>query len=162
MMFSDRLKALCNKLNVHIDTSTQANGDWKNAKDPDQNLIRCSKAIADKVDIGYCVLEPTPKDLEAVQSIMNQSGKHFFQPPNLVYHIFKVRRGRINHVKLFVFFDYATLRTTDLFVTDRDYKLLDVENTDIETVLDDTEENENKQGASSPKADAAPQKPFFF
>ena len=162
MMFSDRMKALCNKLNVHIDTSTQANGDWKNAKDPDQNLIRGSKAIADKVDIGYCVLEPTPKDLEAVQSIMNQSGKHFFQPPNLVYHIFKVRRGRINHVKLFVFFDYATLRTTDLFVTDRDYKLLDVENTDIETVLDDTEESENKQGISSPKADAAPQKPFFF
>ena len=63
---------------------------------------------------------------------------------------------------LFVFFDYATLRTTDLFVTDRDYKLLDVENTDIETVLDDTEESENKQGTSSPKADAAPQKPFFF
>lgn len=140
MLFSDRMKSLCNKLNIHIDTSTQANGDWKNTKDPDQNLIRGSKAIADKVDIGYVVLQPTPKDLEVVQSIMAGSGTPFYQPPNLVYHVFKVRRGKLNHVKLFLYFDYGTLRTTDLFVTDKDYNLLDVENTDVETLLDETEE----------------------
>jgi len=137
VMFSDRMKSLCNRLNIHIDTSTQASGDWKNCKDPDQSLIRGAKGIADKVDIGYVVLEPTEKDLEATKSIMAQS---FYKPPNLVYHIYKVRRGKINHVKLFINFDYATLRTTDLFVTDRNYKRLDVENTSIETILDETEE----------------------
>ena len=137
VMFSDRMKSLCNRLNIHIDTSTQASGDWKNCKDPDQSLIRGAKGIADKVDIGYVVLEPTEKDLEATKSIMAQA---FYKPPNLVYHIYKVRRGKLNHVKLFLYFDYATLRTTDLFVTDRNYKRLDVENTSIETILDETEE----------------------
>lgn len=150
MLFSDRMKSLCNKLNIHIDTSTQANGDWKNTKDPDQNLIRGSKAIADKVDIGYVVLPPTPKDLEIVQSIMAGGGTPFYQPPNLIYHVFKVRRGKLNHVKLFLYFDYSTLRTTDLFVTDKDYNLLDVENTDIETLLDETEEEEEKKAQTKP------------
>ena len=166
MMFSDRMKTLCNRLNVHIDTSTQANGGWKDARDPDQNLIRGSKAIADKVDIGYCVLEPTARDLEAVRSIMEQRGTSFFQTPNLVFHIFKVRRGRLNHVKLFMYFDYSTLRTTDLFVTDRDYKLVDVENTDIETVLDETECPADDPGPApepAPEpASAPPAAPSFF
>lgn len=140
VMFSDRMKALCNQLNIHIDTSTQANGDWKNTSDPDQNLIRGAKGIADKVDIGYVMLQPTEKDLEATRSILQEKGQAFSLQPNMVFHIYKVRRGKISHVKLFVYFDYATLRTTDLFVTDKNYKLLDVENTDIETILDETEE----------------------
>ena len=40
LMFSDRMKTLANTLNVHIDTSTQVNGDWKDNKTADQNLIR--------------------------------------------------------------------------------------------------------------------------
>lgn len=142
VMFSDRMKALCNRLNIHVDTSTQANGEWKTMKDPDQSLIRGAKGIADKVDIGYVVLQPTEKDLEATRSLITSSGKAFCQAPNLVYHVYKVRRGKLNHVKVFIHFDYATLRTTDLFVTDRDYKLLDVENTDIEILLDETTEED--------------------
>ena len=46
VMFADRMKSLANRLNIHIDSSTQANGDWKGAEDPDQSLIRGSKAIA--------------------------------------------------------------------------------------------------------------------
>jgi len=139
VMFSSRMKDLCNAINVHIDTSTQANGEWKTMKDPDQNIIRGAKGMSDKVDIGYCGLPPTEKDLEAVRSIMAQMGQNFFKPPNLVYHIYKVRRGKLNSVKLFVHFDYGTLRTTDLFVTDRDYHYIDVDSTQIEMVLDHTE-----------------------
>lgn len=139
VMFSERLKALCNKLNIHIDSSTQANDDWKTQKNPDQSVIQGAKAIANKVDVGYIGLEPSEKDLVAARQIMGHLGKQFCKEPNLVYHIYKVRRGRINHVKLFVHFDYGTLRTIDLFVTDRDYRLLDVENTNIELVLDQTD-----------------------
>lgn len=137
IMFVDRMKTLCNTLNVHIDTSSQANGDWKNAKDGDQNLIRGAKGIADKVDVGYVILPPSAKDMESIKGIVH---KGFSKMPNLVFHIYKVRRGKINHVKLWVYFDYATCRTYDLFVTDNDYKLLNVENTDIEVILKQTEE----------------------
>lgn len=42
-------------------------------------------------------------------------------------------------MKVFQFFDYATLRTTDLLVTTKDYLPLNVENTNVELILDDTE-----------------------
>lgn len=40
LMFSDRMKTLANTLNIHIDTSTQVNGEWRDSKTADQNLIR--------------------------------------------------------------------------------------------------------------------------
>ena len=140
VMFIDRMKTLANNLNIHIDTSTQANGDWKNNSDPDQNIIRGAKGMADKIDVGYCGLPPTQKDLMAVQNIISKWGAETFMPqPNLVYHVYKVRRGKLNHVKLFIYFNYATLRTKDLFVTDKDYKLLDVANTSVDALLDETD-----------------------
>ena len=39
-MLAIRLKDLCNQYGVFIMTSTQLNGDWKEAKIPDQNLLR--------------------------------------------------------------------------------------------------------------------------
>lgn len=149
VMFSDRLKGICNKLNVHIDTSTQVSGDWKNAKDPDASLIRGAKGIADKVDVGYVVLEPTQKDLEAVKSILAANGQAFGQKPNLIFHVFKLRRGKLNHVKVFVHFDFSTLRTTDMFVTDRNYQLLSVDNTSVEMLLDQTDVSEEAAKVNS-------------
>lgn len=46
-MLSTRLKDLCNKYGIFIMSATQLNGDWKDAKIPDQNLLRGAKAIAD-------------------------------------------------------------------------------------------------------------------
>lgn len=142
LMFADRMKTLANELNVHIDTSSQANGDWKNSKDGDQNLIRGAKSIADKVDVGVVVLPVTESDKKSIAEIMH---KGFMREPNLVYHIYKIRRGKINHVKLWIHFDYGTCRTTDLFVTDNDYKLVNVENTDVKVLLANTEEKPTNQ-----------------
>lgn len=141
LLFADRMKTLANKLNVHIDTSTQANGDWKTAKDADASIIRGAKAIADKCDFAMCVLPVTKADMEGIAEIMR---KAFMKEPNLVYHVYKVRRGKINHVKVWIHFDYSTCRTTDLFVTDNDYKLIDVENTNVHTLLKSTEEETSK------------------
>lgn len=145
MVFAEKLKSLCNKYDVHIDTSTQTNDDWKNAKNPDQSVIRGAKSIADKVDIGYVALEPTDRDKEAIRKIMPQLGLAFNEEPNLVYHVYKVRRGKINHVKVFIHFNYGTLRTTDMFVTDRDYKLLDIKGTNIEILLEQTDLTEEAE-----------------
>lgn len=80
--------------------------------------------------------------MEALQSILS---KGFYKEPNMVYHIYKIRRGKINHVKLWLYVDLGTCRTYDLFVTDNDYKLLNVEDTNIEIILDETEEDENTE-----------------
>lgn len=46
-MLSARLKEICVKHNVFILSATQLNGDYQDAKTPDQNLLRGAKAIAD-------------------------------------------------------------------------------------------------------------------
>jgi len=142
IMFIDRMKTLANMLNVHIDTSSQANGDWKNAREADQNLLRGAKGMADKLDCGYVVLPLSAKDKEAIKTIMH---KGFYKEPNLVFHIYKVRRGKLNHVKLWVYFDYSTCRTYDQFVTTNENKLLNVESTNLEIILEETEDS-NESG----------------
>ena len=46
-MLSIRLKDICNQHGVFIMSATQLNGDYQDAKTPDQNLLRGAKAIAD-------------------------------------------------------------------------------------------------------------------
>ena len=41
-------------------------------------------------------------------------------------------------IRLFSYFDHATCRQYDLFVTDIDYNLIDVENTAIEHIIEQT------------------------
>lgn len=128
LMFADRMKTLANVLNVHIDTSTQVNGEWRNAKEADMNLIRSAKSVADKVDLGIILLPVSEADRLSIESIIART-QGFLPEPNLVFHVYKNRRGKLNHVRLFVYFDYSTCRTTDLFVTDNKYNLIDVEST---------------------------------
>ena len=128
LMFADRMKTLANTLNVHIDTSTQVNGEWRNVREADMNIIRSSKAVADKVDLGMILLPVSEADRLGIESIVART-QGFLPDPNLVFHIYKNRRGKLNHVRLFIYFDYSTCRTTDLFVTDNKYNLIDVEST---------------------------------
>lgn len=132
LMFVDRLKGICNQMGVHIFTSTQVNGEWKSVKDADQNILRGAKAMADKLDVGIIALEPTKADLDALKPILD---KGFYKEPNMVYHIYKNRRGKIVRVKLWLHVDLSTCRTYDLFVTDKDYKVIPVQS--VKIILDD-------------------------
>lgn len=131
LMFSDRLKAMCNKLNVHIDSSTQTNGEYKNIKDADQNVLRGAKAVADKIDVGVVALEPTNADIEALQPILS---KGIYPVPNMVYHIYKVRRGKLTRVKLWQYINLGNMRGQDLFLTNNKYQIIPVESTKIEMI----------------------------
>lgn len=131
LMFSDRLKAMCNKLNIHIDSSTQTNGEYKNIKDADQNVLRGAKAVADKIDVGIVALEPTNADIEALQPILS---KGIYPIPNMVYHVYKVRRGKLSRVKLWLYVNLGNMRLTELFLTNNKYQIIPVESTKIEMI----------------------------
>ncbi|WP_310876977.1 replicative DNA helicase [Priestia megaterium] len=129
LMFVDRLKQLCNRLGVFIFTATQVSGDFKNVKDADQSLLRGAKAMADKIDFGVIARVPAKADLESIKDIL-KSG--FYKEPNVVFDIYKNRRGKFVRVKLWSYADLGTCRTEDLFVTNSDYEPLPVEATIIE------------------------------
>lgn len=114
-----------------------------------------SKAIADKVDLGMVMLPVSEADKLGIEQIVAKN--HGFLPePNLVYHVYKNRRGKLNHVRVFVYFDYSTCRTTDLFVTDNKYNLIDVDSTFVSFAKDYEEDfNESIPPYSSQDGDEA-------
>lgn len=135
-IFSIRLKDLCNKLNIFLYSATQVNADWEGKKDGNQNLIRGAKAIADKIDFGSIVLPVTENDLKCLENLI--IGNSMIQP-NLVYHIYKNRRGKFTGVKLWCTADLGTCRVTPRFLTSNNYKLIPIEDfvIEVEEVMQD-------------------------
>ena len=128
MMLSNTLKEVAMEYNVFVQSATQLNDGWskKEIGERDQNMIRGSKAIADKIDIGIIGVRLTDaekKQIDAIwQEIKRQKG--FTHDPNLVLDLYKNRRGKIAHDKIFRYFDFGTCRCEDLFITDSSYRAL--------------------------------------
>lgn len=135
LMFITRLKELCIRLNIFIWTATQLSSDWKSAKEADQQLLRGAKAISDKVDNGAILLPVREADKPIIAAHI---AKGFELEPTHVVHIYKVRRGRFNNIRLYIHFDRATCRTTDCFVTNNEGIIVDVNDTNVELILDQT------------------------
>ncbi len=128
MMLSNTLKEIAASYNIFIESATQLNDGWskKAIGLRDQNCIRGSKAIADKIDIGLIgvkICEEEWKQVSAMwEEIKAQRKGKYKHDPNIVVDIYKNRRGELNGVKIFRYFDYGTLRCEDLFITDASYK----------------------------------------
>jgi replicative DNA helicase len=131
-MLSTRLKDLCNKHGVFIMSATQLNGDWKDAKIPDQNLLRGAKAIADKIDYGSIMLNTTDEDLVALESILASS---MFERPTIKMSIYKNRRGRYKGVILWCKANLGCCRIQPMFCTTYDYEMVSID--DIRIKVDE-------------------------
>ncbi len=123
------------KLNVFILTMTQLNGTYKDSQIKDETMLRGSKSLADRIDLGEISLQPTKQELEAVKKLMHNM---FSVPiPNLVRHVYKVRRGKLTKIRLWQYADLSTGRTKDLFITDNYYNLIKAEITEIDKVIEE-------------------------
>lgn len=131
-IFSTRLKALAEQLDIFIFTSTQLTAETADAKYKDQNLLAGSKAIANKIDIGVICMRPTDAELKKIGSIINK--KINCPEVNLATWVYKVRRGKLTKIVIFSHIDLGTMRIQDLFVTDFDLNLIDIDFTQIEHV----------------------------
>ena len=127
-MLSTRLKDLCNQYGVFIMSATQLNGDWKDAKIPDQNLLRGAKAIADKIDYGSILLNTTDEDLVALENILSSS---MFEKPTIKMSIYKNRRGRYKGVILWCKGNLGCCRIQPMFCTTYDYEMVSIDDVRI-------------------------------
>lgn len=115
-LLSTALKDLANELNVFIMSGTQLNGNWQEFKGlRNQNLIRGSKGIVDKIDVGGISLPVTQEEHKVVDILARKLGKDL---PTQVQDIYKVRRGKYNRVRIWSKVDLGICRTEDLFLTD--------------------------------------------
>ena len=120
-MLSIRLKDICNQYGVFILSSTQLNGDYQDAKTPDQNLLRGAKAIADKIDYGSILLNVKEEDLEALSDIL---ATNMFDKPTVKMSVYKNRRGRYKGIILWCKADLGCCRVNPMFATTYDYELI--------------------------------------
>ncbi len=129
MLLSDTLKNLANELNVHVSTSTQLSGDWEEKEVKNQNLIRGSKAVADKADIGAITLPLNNAEQELGRALALKLGT---LEPNFITDIYKNRRGKWTGVRIWRYVDLGTCRTIDCFVTDRRNEPIDFDSTKVQ------------------------------
>jgi replicative DNA helicase len=122
-MIGVRLKDLANEYGVFIESSTQLNGDYRDAKVFDQNLLRGAKSLGDKIDAGSIMLLPNEEDREVLKGICE---KNNLVLPNLKISVYKNRRGRYNHIFVWCNADLGTCRIKPIFVTDWNYEIINV------------------------------------
>lgn len=121
MMLSNTLKEIAVEHQVFIMSSTQLNASWEEKDVRNANMIRGSKAVVDKVDVGSISVKASADELMKVQGIIDeQQPSHL---PNMVTDIYKNRRGELTEIKVFRYFDYGTCRVIDLFMTDTSYNV---------------------------------------
>lgn len=143
---ANALKEIATTQNVFVMSATQLTGEWMKAETRGTNLIRGSRGLADKIDLGAISLEVNGTEYSKVESIIEEMG---FPRPNVVTDIYKNRAGSLKGVKIFRHFDHGTCRLTDLFMTDESHMLKTgylefVEDTHTETVEQHLEKKEKE------------------
>lgn len=144
-MLSSKLKDLANELGIFIQSATQLNGNWQEAEEINQNLLRGSKAIADRVDVGIITMKTRAID-EAIVDTFVQAG---YPKPNYVLHFYKIRRGRYAGTKLWCHADLGTCRIEGLFVTGYDNQPIPVPGIDVKVVKAVQKQSKEKPPAKS-------------
>ena len=89
-----------------------------------QNHIRGSKAVADKIDVGMIgvKLSSVPEEEEIIKEIALGAG---LKVPNMVVDLYKNRRGEYAAVKLYKYFDYGTCRSEDIMLMDQNFNIIE-------------------------------------
>ena len=144
MLLSTALKDFAVEYNLYVESGTQLSGnydEWEGVRN--QTLIRGSKAVCDKIDVGAITSQAQDRDITALTPMMREYG---YPNPTHVMDIYKLRRGRYKNVRIWGMFDLGTGRWTDLFVTDGNYRVIPINSPKIvfssESMIDFTTKKE--------------------
>lgn len=84
-----------------------------------------------KIDIGMILLDVMPEEKSKIENIVENLGCAM---PNVKMSIYKNRRGQYNRCFLWMLADKGTCRFNTMFVTDYNYELMSIKETDITVV----------------------------
>ena len=129
LMLSNGLKEIATECNIYVRSATQLNAsglenDSKNPKIRNQNMLRGSKAVSDKIDVGYITMPITSEEATKLEPVCQ---KFCLPLPTHVSDIYKNRRGRYTAVRVWHNFDLGTCRMQDLFVTDQSFQPINIQ-----------------------------------
>lgn len=124
-MLATKLKDICNQYHVFLISATQLNSNYVESETPDQNLLRGSKAIADRIDLGMIMLSVSDEDLVKLEPVL-ATGQ--FINPTIKISIYKNRRGKYKSVFLWCAADLGTCRIKPMFCTAYNYSVVPIDN----------------------------------
>lgn len=132
LAFSTELKDLCQQLNIFMLSSTQLSGDYENARYKDQQLLAGAKSLANKLDLGVICMKPNEAEKKKIAKIT----RNMICCPeiNMLTWVYKLRRGKLSRIIIFSHYDIGTMRCQDLFVTNFDFELIDIDVLNIDPV----------------------------
>ena len=122
-LLASKLKDIAVQYGVFILSSTQLNADYQTSETPDQNLLRGSKAIADRIDWGGIMLETTKEDREKVEAFCK---KNSLPIPNVKMSVYKNRANKWKGIYLWMSTQTGICRFETLFVTDWAYNIIEM------------------------------------
>lgn len=129
VQLSAALKLLANKYDVYIVSATQLNRNAKEHEMRDTNSLRGGSATADKVDHGVMMFRVTQKDLDNLKHVLERGFQSY--KPNFCHYVYKNRGGSKVGVIIWTKYHGGVIREEELFVTDIDFNLIDVENLQV-------------------------------
>lgn len=122
-LMSSKLKDIAIQYDVFILSSTQLNASYQDSDTPDQNLLRGSKAIADRIDLGTIMLEVRKEDREKIQSFCNKNG---LPVPNVKMSVYKNRANKWKGIYLWMHAETGLCRYRTLFCTDWAFNVVEI------------------------------------
>jgi replicative DNA helicase len=134
VQLSAALKLLANKYDVYIVSATQLNRNAKEHDNRDTTSLRGGSATADKVDHGVMVFRVTQKDHDNLKHIFERGFNN--KRPNFCHYVYKNRGGSRVGCIIWTKYHGGVIREEELFVTDLDFNLLDVENLQVTVDVD--------------------------
>lgn len=139
LIFSTKMKALAQRLYICIISGTQLSGEANDARYKDNLILQGSKAIAQKVDVGIVISRPNNAEKKKIEAIT----KNMINVPeiNMLYWIYKIRGGELSRIILCANVNLGTMSIRDCFITDFDFRLIDIDLTKIELVEKVVKEN---------------------
>lgn len=134
---SSALKNMCKKYGIGMLSATQVNASISDYKIRDYQVLRGGKAVADKATGGSISMPITEQELNLVQPyIANAPGQKMgfgtILQPNFVETVYKGRFSEYpKECKIFSYYNLGNMRKQELFVTDKNFKPIDIQPTYI-------------------------------
>ena len=90
-----------------------------------------------KADLGIVAMRPVEKELKLVEEIIAKNGAF---EPNIVINVYKNRGGNYPPVRIFGIVNLGNMKFSDLFVTDWNYKQINVSRANLKALSSQLEE----------------------
>ena len=130
---SKNVKAMSKRFDLTVVAYTQTNDEGRQQGLRDQSAIKGGKSLPNKADFGITVFEPTRKELQLLEPIIDKVSKGIGKKciPNICYNTYKNRWYSTKKIKIWGYQDLGTNEYRDLFCTNEYYEYLDIPKTEI-------------------------------